>query len=214
MSMRPSTMPTSAIEVKPLGPDRLEDFLAFFDRDAFSDNAWWAGCYCNFYESLTHPDENPDPATPAFAPFRDHNRSEKIERIRSDRAHGFLALRDGKVVGWLNSQPSGAYANPRQFAPAFAEIPDGTGLLMCFVVAPGARGQGVARSLLRAAVDSFAVAGLAHVQGFARRPEATGREWETFATSNYHGTMSMYLENGFAEVGSLGSHYAIMRRSL
>ena len=201
------------ISGRPLGPDGLEEFLQFFDGDAFADNAWWSGCYCNFYESLTHPAENPDPATPAFAPFRDHNRSEKAARIRAGLAHGFLASRGDRVVGWLNAQRSDAYVNPRQFAPAFAELPDRTGLLMCFVVEPGSRGQGVATALLRAAVDGFSAAGLRYAQGFARRPDAPSGEWETFSTSNYHGTMSMYRDNGFADVGSLGA-YAVMRRSL
>ena len=206
-------MAQGAIVVRPLGPDGIGDFLGFFDQDAFADNPWWSGCYCNFYESLTHPAENPDPATPAFGPFRDHNRSEKAARIRAGVAHGFLALRDDKVVGWLNAQPKEAYANARQFAPAFAEIPEGTGLVMCFVVAPAARGQGVGSALLQAAIESFRAAGLRQAQGFARRPDAKLGEWETFATSSYHGTLSMYLDNGFAEVGSLGA-YAVMRRSL
>ena len=207
------TESSGAVLVRPLEPARLEDFVTFFDRDAFGDNPWWAGCYCNFYESLTHPADNPDPATPAFAPYRDRNRGEKIERVRSGTAGGFLAYRDGAVVGWLNAQPSERYPNPRQFAPAFAQIPERTGMLMCFVVAPAARGQGVGTALLQAAIAGFRAAGLQHAQGFARRPDAERGEWETFATSNYHGTLSMYLANGFAEVGSLGS-YAIMRRSL
>jgi ribosomal protein S18 acetylase RimI-like enzyme len=207
-------MPSSVdLEIQPLSPDRLDDLLAYFDRDAFSDNAWWAGCYCNFYESLTHPANNPDPATPAFAPFRDHNRGEKAERIRSGRAGGFLAYRGRAVVGWLNAQPSAAYANPRQFGPAFANVPERTGMVMCFVVAPAARGEGVGTALLRAAIEDFRARGLRHAQGFARRPDAKQAEWETFATSNYHGTLSMYRENGFREVGSLGS-YAVMRRDL
>ena len=200
------------LSVRPLGPEGLAEFLRFFDGEACADNAWWAGCYCNFYESLTQPADNPDPATSAFVAFRDRNRSEKAARIRAGLAHGFLASRDGKVVGWLNAQRSDAYASPRQFEPAFAEIPEGTGLLMCFVVAPGARRQRVASALLQAAVESFRAAGLRHAQGFARRPVVAG-EGETFSTSNYHGTMSMYLENGFADVGSLGA-YAVMRRSL
>lgn len=113
----------------------------------------------------------------------------------------------------MNAQPKEAYANPRQFAPAFAEAPGGTGIIMCFVVTPGARGQGVGTALLRAASDSFRASGLRHAQGFARRPDAARAEWETFATSNYHGTMSMYLENGFREAGTLG-HYAVMRKEL
>jgi len=203
----------SAIEVRPLEPGRIDDFLAYFDHDAFSDNAWWAGCYCNFYESLAHPAESPDPATPAFAPFRDRNRAEKAERIRGGKARGYLAYSDGKVVGWLNAQPKDAYANPRGFASAFPEMPERTGVLMCFVMAPDHRGQGVGTALLRAAIDGFRAAGLTHAQGFARRPDAPRQEWESFATSNYHGTHSMYVESGFTEVGSVGS-YAIMRRSL
>jgi GNAT superfamily N-acetyltransferase len=209
-----STTPAPGpIEVRPLDPAGLDEFVTFFDRDAFSDNPWWAGCYCNFYESLTHAAENPDPSTPAFAPFREHNRNEKIGRIRSGAVTGFLAYRDGAVVGWLNAQPAERYANPRQFAPPFAEIPERTGMLMCFVVAPGARGQGVGTALLQAAIAGFRATGLRHAQGFARRPDAERREWDTFATSNYHGTLSMYVANGFSEVGSLGD-YAIMRRSL
>jgi GNAT superfamily N-acetyltransferase len=203
----------SGLEIRPLGPERLDDFLGYFDREAFADNPWWAGCFCNFYESLTHPADNPDPATPAFGPFRDHNRAEKAGRIRAGSARGFLAYRGGQVVGWLNAQPKEAYANPRGFAPAFAEIPDRTGVIMCFVVAPDRRSQGVGTALLKTAVESFRAAGLEHAQGFARRPGAPLGEWETFATSSYHGTQSMYLENGFSEVGTVRS-YVVMRRSL
>lgn len=160
----------SGLEIRPLGPEGLDDFLGYFDRDAFADNPWWAGCFCNFYESLTHPADNPDPATPAFGPFRDHNRAEKAERIRAGEARGFLAYRDGQVVGWLNAQPKEAYANPRGFAPAFAEIPDRTGVIMCIVVAPDRRSQGVGTALLKAALEGFRSAGLEHAQGFARRP--------------------------------------------
>jgi GNAT superfamily N-acetyltransferase len=203
----------TALEIRPLGPDGAADFLGYFDRDAFTDNPWWAGCFCNFYESLTHPAENPDPATPAFAPFRDHNRAEKAARISAGKAHGFLAYRHGRVVGWLNAQPKAAYANPRQFTSAFVDAPDSTGMVMCFVVAPDKRGQGVGTALLQAALAGFRAEGLAHAQGFARRTGAPLQEWETFATSSYHGTHSMYVENGFIEVGSIG-RYAVMRRSL
>src|SRR5260221_6324709 len=186
--------------IRPLGPEGLDEFLGFFDRDAFTDNAWWSGCFCNFYESLTHPAENPDPATPAFAAFRDHNRSEKVARVRGGLAHGFLALKDGRVVGWLNAQRSEAYANPRQFMPAFVDLPERTGLLMCFVVAPGARAQGVGSALMKAAVHDFRAQGLRYAQGFARRPDGPRQEWESFETSSDHGTPSMYTPNGFTEV--------------
>ena len=43
-----------AIEIKPLSPDRLGDFMAFFEGEAFSDNPKWSSCYCQcFYEDHT-----------------------------------------------------------------------------------------------------------------------------------------------------------------
>ena len=33
------------IEIRPLAPERLDDFLACFDSDAFADNPSWASCY-------------------------------------------------------------------------------------------------------------------------------------------------------------------------
>jgi ribosomal protein S18 acetylase RimI-like enzyme len=38
-----------SIEVLAFAPERLEDYLDFFDRAAFADNPDWAGCYCLFY---------------------------------------------------------------------------------------------------------------------------------------------------------------------
>jgi GNAT superfamily N-acetyltransferase len=84
---------------------------------------------------------------------------------------------------------------------------------MCFVVAPGARGEGIGSALLRAAIEEFRASGLRHAQGFARDPDASLGEWETFATSSYHGTRSMYLDNGFSAVATLG-RYVVMRRDL
>ena len=34
------------VSVVALGPERVDDVLAFFDRDAFADFPGWAGCYC------------------------------------------------------------------------------------------------------------------------------------------------------------------------
>ena len=44
-------MEQSFVDVRTLTPDRLPDFLKFFDGTAFSDNPKWSSCYCQcFYE--------------------------------------------------------------------------------------------------------------------------------------------------------------------
>src|SRR5689334_20808635 len=44
-------MTASVVEIHALSPERLADFLAFFDGEAFSDNPAWSSCYCQcFYE--------------------------------------------------------------------------------------------------------------------------------------------------------------------
>ncbi len=202
----------SGIEVRPLTPARAGDFFAFFDRDAFTDNPRWSGCFCTHYE-MPGDYTIPDAGTPEFATFHAENRALKAERIGAGQARGYLAYRAGKVVGWLNAQAKESYPNPRDFGSAFADAPDGTGILMCFVVSPDGRGQGVGTALLRAACDGFAAKGLRYAQGFARRPDAPLPGWMTFTTGNYHGTLSMYLENGFREVATLAG-FAVMRRDL
>ena len=35
-----------------LTPELLDDFLNFFDHDAFADNPVWFGCYCMYYHFM------------------------------------------------------------------------------------------------------------------------------------------------------------------
>ena len=35
-----------AVEVHPVTEERIDDWLRFFDRDAFPDNPDWGSCYC------------------------------------------------------------------------------------------------------------------------------------------------------------------------
>lgn len=41
-------MPMSDVQCFELSRSRLDDYLAFFDGRAFTDNPRWSGCYCYF----------------------------------------------------------------------------------------------------------------------------------------------------------------------
>ena len=46
---------SETITVQPLTLARREDYMRFFDNDAFTDNPHWASCYCHFNQA-PHPD--------------------------------------------------------------------------------------------------------------------------------------------------------------
>jgi GNAT superfamily N-acetyltransferase len=168
-------LPT-ALEIHPLTPERQADYLVFFDGEAFSDNPKWASCYCQcFYED--HRVVRWAARTAA------ENRASACQRIASQTMRGYLAYQQGKVVGWCN-------AAPRPLLHALDEEPQpgaaDTGTILCFLVAPRLRGQGVASALLAAACEGL------------RRVEANPRTGTQDAGANHFGPLSMYLAAGFA----------------
>ncbi|MFA7282494.1 MAG: GNAT family N-acetyltransferase [Sterolibacterium sp.] len=173
-------MTTTAIEIHPLSPDRSADFMSFFEGEAFSDNPKWSSCYCQcFYED--HSKVHWHSRTAA------ENRDFASRRIANNQMRGLLAYREGHVVGWCN-------AAPRLLLHALdAEpiaMPERIGTILCFLVAPNARGRGVATALLNAACEYLKDQGLQSVEANPR-PSAKGN------AENHFGPLSMFLAAGF-----------------
>jgi GNAT superfamily N-acetyltransferase len=148
-----------AVEIRRLTPADADPYLAFFDGEAFPDNPAWASCYCLSY-NLDLPPRQFDERTAT------ENRSEKGARIRRGDASGVLALSDVRIVGWCN-------AGPRAMLPLLDRTPGfetddaaNTGAIVCFVIAPPYRGQGLAKRLLDGACDLIRERGLARVEAY------------------------------------------------
>jgi ribosomal protein S18 acetylase RimI-like enzyme len=180
------------IDVKPLTPERAEDFLRFFDHEggvAFADNPEWAKCYCHFY-NVPRAIDWPSLSGP-------QNRSAMRARIEVGATDGFLAFDGAEVVGWLNAQPR--HMLPHCFdrmrieaTPLPCEAFEAA-VIVCFVVAPQRRRQGIAHALLGAALASFAARGLKVVDAFPFKSEES-----TLAADHYHGSLPLFLEHGFS----------------
>jgi GNAT superfamily N-acetyltransferase len=190
-------MNRQTIEIHPLSAERLADFLAFFDRDAFTDNPAWSSCFCQYlyvdhrsvdWESRTGP----------------QNRAAACERVCSRTMQGYLAYRDDKPVGWCN-------AAPRALMDAFngESDPDAgrIGEIGCFVIAKAHRRSGVATALLAAACEGLRAQGLDIAEA---RPAPDAQS----DAQHYHGPLAMYLAAGFTIHRKGGDGRVIVRKPL
>lgn len=186
-----------AIEVRALRAESLPDFLRFFDGEAFSDNPKWASCYCQCYLE----DHSVVDWSKRTAP---ENRGLACSRIEAGRMQGYLAYIGGSPIGWCS-------AAPRHLFRALDDEPtpdaESVGAIICFLVAPGHRGQGVARALLDAACEGLRQQGV-------RIAEANPRTGTTSPAENHFGPLDLYLSAGFVvdREDSDGSVY--VRRNL
>jgi len=196
------------LRIERLTPARADDYLAFFDHErgpAFSDNPEWATCYCHYYQ------------VPTSLPWKEFdgtmNRLAMRARIETGEMEGFLAYDGDEVAGWMNAQPY----HKLRFACARMRIPEPdlpvprheAAAIVCFVVAPMARWQGIARALLSAALDDLAVRGIRIVDAYPashERHDAPGRD-------RYRGPRTLFAAAGFVDV----AHHAgvrVMRKVL
>lgn len=184
---------SSEVQVRPVTPDQHDALLRFFDLVAYADNPSWAKCYCMFplrrdYDSST----------------KEENRAARSALVKSGKANGLVAYRLGRVVGWCHPAPTTELANIPDAAPE-------RGAIVCFVVAPDQRRQGVATLLLDHALEYLRKRGCREVEGAPLSPTAAGA---TSANANYHGPLEMYLRAGFVIDRELGTGQVLVRRSL
>jgi len=177
-----------ALELVPLRAEHADDYLAFFDR-AFVDNPAWSGCYCAFYDDPC-ADVDWDGAQGLA------HRAARGAQIRSGRAHGVLALDGAEIVGACNAGPRAAFGNLRIFGAAVDDPDEPVGAVMCFVIAPERRREGIATALLGRAERYFRELGLSVAEGYPRTlpsdPALPTSAWY------YKGSPAMYERAGYA----------------
>jgi GNAT superfamily N-acetyltransferase len=187
------------VVIRELEPGLAEDYLQFFDSDAFADNPAWASCYCRYYQFCA--DKKPwDECTAA------DNRESMRERIMNGDAHGLLAYVEGRPVAWCQAALPAALPSLERFLKHRLTEPSRTGIISCFAIAPPFRGQGIARRLLAAACDGFARKGLAFAEAYPARGARN-------AADHFPGPLSLYLDEGFTRVAEL-EHRFVVRKPL
>lgn len=168
------------IEIRKLGIDTKDDFLKFFDKDAFSDNPEWDGCYCQFYLDEREGLE--------WNGTAEGNRLNAARRIEEGSMTGLLAYHEGKTVGWC-------HVNFKKNVAVYKEgASDKAAIIMCYVIAPDMRRRGLASMLLDEAVSMMKEAGAETIEAYPMKNPKVKEH-------NYHGFLEMYLAKGFKVEG-------------
>jgi GNAT superfamily N-acetyltransferase len=164
------------VEIRPLTPAELDDFLGFMEGTAFETNPQWSGCYCQFY--LNTPEQQPADEDRVVG-----NRKTACDRINSRVMNGYLAYEGEEVIGWVAANKANNFV-------ALPPSGEDAARILCFIVGEAHQGKGVATQLL-----SFAVADL-KAKGF-KSIEAAPRAADDFASWGYRGKLSNFLKAGF-----------------
>jgi len=172
------------IDVRDVTPERVADYLDFFDHSAFRDFPAWQSCYC-METHRDHTDEEWSERTGV------DNRTDMQAMIRDGRVTALLAYVDGKPVGWCNYGETTRLSGVMMKLKLDAAEHSGVGSIACFVIAAPYRGHGVATKLLDAALERLKARGLRAVEAYPRRQE------DSSAQANYRGSLQMYENAGF-----------------
>lgn len=186
------------LTIRPLGPQNATHYLNYLETIDFHHAPDWSGCFCRFY----HTECSSEAWQKRSAQT---NKQDALESIQNGSMKGYLAYHDDLVVGWVNANAIDSYVRLTDFVKPYVASPK-TGGLVCFVIHPQYRHQGVAKALLKAAVEGFKSDGFEAVLAFPF-------ESQDAPEKAYRGSRSMYEALGF-EVLEAREDMAVLRKDL
>jgi ribosomal protein S18 acetylase RimI-like enzyme len=186
------------LTVAPLTPDRWPDLEAVFNARGCSIAR---GCWCMAYRHSGSRGPLPRGVTRAQA-----NRADLKALVDAGRSPGLIGYRGKVPVGWISIGPRGDYAKLKRSPVMKAVDERPVWSVVCFVVPPEYRGQGVARSLLKGAVAYARKQGATLIEAYP--VDKPGRSSDD---AIWFGAKSMYDEAGFREVARRKPHRPVVR---
>ena len=193
-----------AIVIRSLTSELNADYLDFFDNRAFTDENPNGPCYCT---SPNQEEEQIEKMVSEFKSFgvKETLRRYAVEMLGKNQIHGYLAYDGDQAVGWCNAADIESYAG---FIPAFArEITCGKTIsIVCFEIAPGYRGMGIATTFIDRVCADAKAKGYVAVEGYPKLSDQRN-------DFDYQGPFSLYQKAGFMEVAREKGQ-AVMRKIL
>lgn len=182
--------PAPCLRTAALTPARWADLEALFQARGCAQART---CWCMDYRRSGDP-----PVAPGQRKT-EANRAAFQALVDAGRFTGLLAYEDGQAesglpVGWLSFGPREDFAKLAR-SPVMKPVDDApVWSVICFVVRPTHRGQGVARALLAAALDE------ARRRGVTLEAYPVDRPGPRDDDSLWFGPAALYAAAGFSEV--------------
>ncbi len=185
---------------KPLTPERWPDLEALFLAKGCSIAR---GCWCMYYR------ESGKQAVPAGSSPAAERRKRLKRLTRGEQPPGLIGYRGRTPVGWVSLGLRQDFAKLAR-SPVMKPVDERpVWSLICFVVPPAYRHQGVASELLRGAIAYAARQGATLLEAYPVDKAERGRDdWLWF------GAKSMFDKAGFVEVARRKPERPIVRLAL
>lgn len=184
------------IEIKPLSPELIDDYLFFFDNMVFTEHLDWSKCYCYSFH-FTGADEQWN---------KKANRAAVIKLISEAKMKGYLAFSNNTPIGWCNVNDRNNY----QRLGSTYKLEDNPGKkicsIVCFLISPEYRRKGIANLLLDKIIDDYSLSDFDYLEAY---PEKNSSSCE----KNYKGHLGLYERKNF-KISSEHNRYYIVRKEL
>jgi GNAT superfamily N-acetyltransferase len=187
-----------SIEIKPLTPELIDDFLYYFEEVAFVDNPDWAGCYCFFHHYSGSIKKWMKRCRTG------QNREDARIAVLNGIINGFLAYEDGKPIGWINADFKEGYVKTPYEDEIKPSSEGKTASIVCMIVASAHRRKGFARKLLQETLVKLKERGVRWVEAYPRLGDLSDAH-------HYHGPLSLYESEGFLVVKELKDMVVVLK---
>jgi GNAT superfamily N-acetyltransferase len=192
---------SAQVEIVPLNAETWDRLAALFREGG--DPRW---CWCQFWRMRAKD-------------FGEQNvpqlRARLEEQASSAEPPGLVAVEGDRAVGWVSLGPRDTFERivRSRVIPKVDDRPVWS--IVCFAVSKSARGHGLARDLLAAAIDFATEHGAEALEAY---PVDADREHRVSPEKAYRGTLSMFLGAGFdvaaERTSDSGGRRVVVRREL
>jgi GNAT superfamily N-acetyltransferase len=186
------------LRIAPLTPGRWSDLEAIFNAKGCSIAR---ACWCMAYRLSGSREPLPPGVTRAQA-----NRAALKALVDAGNSPGLIGYRGKVPVGWVSIGPREEFAKLTRSPVMKAVDEQPVWSVICFVVPPEHRGQGVAQALLNGAVAYAKKHGATLIEAYpVDKPTRSNDDYMWF------GAKSMYDKGGFKEIARRRPHRPIVR---